>query len=146
MSDRDAVELFEDLSRRYPMAAAGLLEQLCFNLSHLLESQSQDSRAIAHACSTIAECFRPMDDLQFPDSYPWDAAYAIFGRWLVRGSPRYVAAVIAITGWADDRMQACRVRYMDMVRVNRSEWNLAAEMLDQQICDNQSKPADERLQ
>ncbi len=130
MSDRDVVILFEDLKIRYPMAAAGLIEQLCFNLSQLLESQTQDAISIKYACDTIAGCFRPMDQTQFPDSYPWEAAYAVFGKWLMRGLPKYVAAVIAITAWSDDQMELCRKRYMDMARANRDDWNRAVEILE----------------
>ena len=112
------------------MAAAGLIEQLCSNLSQLLEEQMPDADAINDACDTLAECFRPMDTLQFPDSYPWDAAYAVFGRWLMRGLPQYAAAVSAITAWTDGQTETCRARYIDMVRANRDDWNQAADFLE----------------
>ncbi len=70
MIDREVVTLFDDLKTKYPMAAAGLIEQLCANLSQLLESAAPDENAIASACETIAECFRPMDRSGVPDSYP----------------------------------------------------------------------------
>lgn len=132
MNEPEVVILFEDLRQRYPMAAAGLIEQLCSNLSMLLESETRDENAIATSCETIARCFRPMDTAQFPNSYPWDAAYAVFGRWLVRGLPQYVAAVKTITAWSDSQFATCRSRYIDMVRANQEDWNRALDMLDRQ--------------
>ena len=130
MIDRNVVTLFDDLKTRYPMAAAGLIEQPCADLSQLLETNAPDENAIASACETIAECFRPMDRSGVPDSYPWDAAYAIFGRWLIRGLPPYVNALNKITEWSADQTAICRSRYMDMARANRDDWNRACEMLD----------------
>ncbi len=130
MIDREVVTLFDDLKTKYPMAAAGLIEQLCANLSQLLESAAPDENAIASACETIAECFRPMDRSGVPDSYPRDAAYAIFGRWLVRGLSPYVNALHKITEWSTDEAAMCRSRYIEMVRANRDDWNRACEMLD----------------
>lgn len=129
MIDRNVVTLFEDLKTRYPMAAAGLIEDLCANLSQLLESNAPDENAIASACETIAECFRPMDRSVVPESYPWDAAYAIFGRWLIRGLPPYVNALNKITEWSADQTAIYRSRYIDMARANRDDWNRACEML-----------------
>lgn len=130
MIDRNVVALFDDLKTQYPMAAAGLIEQLCANLSQLLESNSQDENAIASTCETIAECFRPMDRSDCPDSYPWDAAYAIFGRWLIRGLPPYINVLNKITEWSADQTAMCRSRYIVMARANRDDWNRACEMLD----------------
>lgn len=130
MIDRNVLTLFGDLKTRYPMAAAGLIEQICADLSQLLETNAPDENAIASACETMAECFRPMDRSGVPDSYPWDAAYAIFGRWLIRGLPPYVNALNKITEWSADQTAICRSRYIDMARANRDDCNRACEMLD----------------
>ncbi len=122
--------MFEDLTNRYPMAAAGLIDDLCSKLSSLLENENRDEYAIANACETLARIFRPMDRKQYPDSYPWDAAYGRFGRWLMRGLPHYRDALIAITGWSNEQMTACKTRYTEMVRINRDDWNRAADALE----------------
>jgi len=148
MIDRDVVTLFEDLKLRYPMAAAGLIEQLCSNLSLMLESNYRDDTAIAAACETIAACFRPMDRTGLPDSYPWDATYAVFGRWLMRGLPQYVDVLYKITEWTEDQAALCRTQYIDMVRINRDDWSKAAEMLDRHDSDNNgmhAKPSIDRF-
>ena len=133
MIDQDAVSLFEDLSSRYPMAAAGLIDDLCYKLSALLEDQIRDEYSIANACETLAQIFGPMDRQQFPDSHPWDAAYARFGRWLMRGLPQYRDSVIAITGWSNEQMAACKARYIEMVRICRDDWNRAASALESPV-------------
>lgn len=130
MVDHTVVELFNDLKSRYPTAAAGLLEQLCSDLSRLLDLESCDEKAVTSICDALAQCFRPMDRVPLPDCYPWDVAYAIFGRWISRGLPRYKAALIAITGWSDDQMASCKSRYIDTVRANRDDWIRAAKYLD----------------
>ena len=130
--DSDAVSLFEDLTSRYPMAAAGLIHDLCDRLSFLLENESPDDYAIGNVCDTLSQIFRPIDQLQFQESYPWDAAYDRFGRWLMRGLPRNRDAVIAITGWTDEQISACKTRYTEMVRIFRDDWNRAAKGLENQ--------------
>lgn len=132
MTDHDAVSLFEDLASRYPMAAAGLIHDLCDRLSALLENESRDDYAIGNACETLAQIFRPTDRLQFPESFPWDAAYDRFGFWLMRGLPRNRDAIVAITGWSDEQMAACKTRYTEMVRIYRDDWNRAAHDLQNQ--------------
>jgi hypothetical protein len=130
MMDVNVVELFHSLNTRYPMAAAGLIEQLCSDLSRLLESKSCDDRAVASLCDALSQCFRPMDRMVMPDCYPWDRAYAIFGRWILRGLPKYKAALIAITGWSDEQVASCQRRYILEVRANRDDWTRAAQSLD----------------
>ena len=115
------------------MAAAGLIDDLCYKLSALLENENRDQHAIANACETLAQIFRPMDRQQFPDSHPWDAAYARFGRWLMRGLPQYRDALIAITGWSNEQTTECKTRYTEMVRIYRDDWNRAANALENQI-------------
>ncbi len=131
--DQDAVSLFEDLNPRYPMAAAGLIDDLCYRLSALLENEIRNEYAIANACETLAQIFQPMDRQQFPDSHPWDAAYARLGRWLMRGLPQYRHSVIAITGWSNEQMAVCKSRYTEMVRICRDDWNRAANLLENPI-------------
>jgi hypothetical protein len=131
--DTEAVTLFNDLTSRYPMAAAGLIHDLCDKLSYLLESESSDEHAIENLCETLSQIFRPIDQLQFPESYPWDAAYDRFGRWLMRGLPRNRNAVLAITGWSNEQMTACKTRYTEMVRIYRDDWTRAANALENQI-------------
>ncbi len=133
MIDQDAVSLFEDLINRYPMAAAGLIDDLCSKLSALLENENRDQDAIANACETLAQIFRPMDRKQFPASHPWDAAYDRFGRWLMRGLPHYRDALIDITGWSSEQMTACKIRYAELVRIYRDDWNRAADALENDI-------------
>lgn len=133
MSNQDTVSLFEELSSCYPMAAAGLIHDLCDRLSVLLENEHRNEYAIGIACETLAQIFRPMDQTQFPDSCPWDAAYDRFGRWLMRRLPHYRDAVIVITGWSEEQVRACRTRYTETVRANRDDWNRAANALGDSI-------------
>ncbi len=131
--DHDAVSLFEDLTSRYPMAAAGLIHDLCDRLSFfLLENEGHDDDAIGHACETLAKIFRHIDQPQSPDSYAWDAAYERFGRWLMRGLPRNRDAIFAITGWSEEQVAACKTRYTEMVRIFRDDWNRVADDLEKQ--------------
>ncbi len=133
MIDQDAVSLFEDLSTRYPMAAAGLIDDLCCKLSARLENEIRNEHLIANACETLAQIFRPMDRQQLPDSHPWDTAYATFGRWLMRGLPQYRDTVIAITGWSNEQIDVCTTRYAEMIRICRDDWNRAAKALETPI-------------
>lgn len=133
MIDQDAVSLFENLASRYPRAAAGLIDDLCSRLSWLLELESRDETAIANACETLAQIFRPMDRTQFPDSYPWDAAYDQFGRWLMRGLPQHKRALLAITGWSDEQMAACKTRCIEMARILRDDWDRAVKEIESSI-------------
>jgi len=131
--DKDAVSLFENLAPRYPMAAAGLIDDLCSRLSLLLELERSDETAITNACETLAQIFRPMDRTQIPDSYPQDAAYGRFGRWLMRGLPQHKDALLAITGWSDEQMAACKSRYIEMARILRDDWNQAVKEIESSI-------------
>lgn len=133
--DHDEISLFEWLSSRYPMAAAGLLDDLCYRLSALLENENRDHTSIANACETLARIFRPLDRQQLPESHPWDAAYAMFGRWLMRELPTHRDAVLAITGWSKEQMDACKTRYTQMVLMNRDDWNRAVGMLEKRLAE-----------
>lgn len=130
MINYQAVSLFEDLNSRYPMAAAGLIHDLCDRLSVLLENENPDEHALGDACETLAQILRPFSELQFHVSYPWDAAYDRFGRWLMRGLPRYRDAIIAITGWSDEQMATCKAHFIEMVRILHDDWNRAAQDLE----------------
>lgn len=135
MIDHNAVSLFDEISTRYPMAAAGLIDDLCSKLSALLEIESRDEFAIANACETLTHIFRSMDRKPFPDSSsdPWDAAYGRFGRWLMRGLPQYRDALNAITGWSNEQMAACKTRSAEMIRIYRDDLNRTANDLENQI-------------
>jgi hypothetical protein len=137
--NHDAVSLFEDLATSYPMAAAGLIHDLCDRLSRLLENEHPNEYAVGLACETLAKIFRPIDHPHFPDSYPWDAAYERFGRWLMRGLPQYRDAMISITGWSDEQLTECKNRYTDMVRIYRDDWNRAANALENPIIEKHTK-------
>lgn len=130
MSDSDVIELFNDLNSRYPMAAAGLIDQLCSKLGCLLQEQSDDHEGIAGLCDTLAQCFRPLDASSPGSSYPWDAANGNFGKWLMRDLPHYRAAVVEITGWNDEQLAQCKSFFIDMVRITRDDWVRAAQQLD----------------
>ena len=130
MSGADVIQLFHELNSRYPMAAAGLIDQLCSDLGCLLHEDSEDYVAIENLCDTLAQCFRPIDARSPGSSYPWDAANGNFGRWLMRDLPHYRAAVVEITGWNDEQVAQCKSVYIDMVRITRDDWVRAANQLD----------------
>ena len=132
MSDKETVAVFNQLFSRYPRAAAGLLEDVCADLGGLLHNQSDDKLRIAEICETLSQCFKPMDTPSIPQSYAWDAAYAMFGKWLMRDLPQYRDAVVMITGWNDDQIAKCRSYFVDMSRITRDDWVRAVQMIDQQ--------------
>ena len=130
MSDSDVIALFNELKSRHPMAAAGLIDELCSKLGCLLQEDSDDQETIAELCETLAQCFRPLDANSPGTTYPWDAANGNFGRWLMHDLPRYRAAIIAITGWTDEQLAQCKSYFIDMVRITRDDWVRAASQLD----------------
>lgn len=126
----DVVKLFRELEAPYPRAASGLIDDMCLELGRVLQQTPHDHATIERLTAMIRQCFRPMDASWPPDSCPWDTAYYAFGRWLWRGLPHFTAAVVAITGWDEERITKCRAEYIRFVRYTRDDWARLADAFD----------------
>ena len=129
MNTIDLVDLFFQLKNSYPRAAAGLLEDLCFELGRLIRQNPVDSNSVERLVSTVTSCFRPLDRAEIPDSIPWDHAYYSFGKWLTSNDSCCHKTVQAITGWNPTKMETCRTDYIRHVYANRDDWSKAADAL-----------------
>ena len=136
MVDDETVALFSQIRSRYPLAAAGLIEDICAELSNMLHHNSGDEVRIASICKILSQCFRPMDTPFAIPSYAGDAAYAVFGKWLMRDLSRYRDAVVLVTGWDDEQLAKCKTYFIDMSRITRDDWVKAVEMIDHQTAGN----------
>jgi hypothetical protein len=130
VANSDVVLLFHDLRKRFPRAAAGLLQDLCTSLGALAQTNPDATEAINDRVSTIRECFRPMNVDYPPNCAAWDQATHDFSRWLNGPRPVLHTAVLEITGWPDHKLAELKALFPRNLKAIRDEYDLACQAVE----------------